>query len=273
MLSIYYGSFLKQHHEHLMQRRRMLRRMDLENLLFFSKRRVMLLVGVVSVIVAGCSPSSNTKPEGKGITRSTWNAQVLDVRKGQSDIIKYVDSEVTPEQAEMLKVACQKLRVLHIDQSKLSHEHLADFLALVPQLKQLKLVGPVDHQQLTTIAKYAQQLEILNLPDGRFDDEGMKSITKFNQLNLLRFQAPDVTNTGIKHLVDLPELKFLHLIDVSISDDALQTVSSLPKLESFYLDGSRCTDEGLSQLIKERPNLHFHWNQLHLAEDPQAHQH
>lgn len=202
-----------------------------------------------------------------------WNDLVLDVRNGKSDELQFTESPVTLKQANELKIACQKLRVLHLDQSNLSNELLAEILSLLPLLEQLKLTGTVDNQQLKSIAKYASQVNVLNLPKGQFDDMGLPTLSEFTNLTLMRFESPHVTDQGLQDVAKLPKLKSLHLINVPITDESLKSIESMDSLQSFYLDGSHCTDEGLSELIQNRPNLHFHWNQLHLQEDPNTHQH
>lgn len=242
-----------------------------ENLIFFEPRPLQKFFAIVLVLNIGCSPT----PEGKTATarEPSWEQMILEVRSTKSDEIRFTESPVEPEQAEMLKIACQKLTVLHLDQSKLNSELLADVLSLLPQLQELKLVGAVDNLQLKTIAKLASQLSILNLPAGRFDDDGMQSLEAMKGLTLLRFHSHSVTNSGLDVFTELKELKFLHLIDVPMTDAGLPKIAAIEDLQSFYLDGSRCTDEGLSKFIKDRPNLHFHWNQLHLDHDPHSHKH
>ena len=66
----------------------------------------------------------------------------------------------------------------------------------------------------------------------------------------------------------MPELRWLHLMEVPLTDQGLEVFRSMTKLESLYLDGDRATDEGLSNLVLARPDLHFHQDQLHLPGDP-----
>ena len=47
----------------------------------------------------------------------------------------------------------------------------------------------------------------------------------------------------------------------------------MKQLESFYLDGSNTTDDGLSDLISARPDLHFHEFGRHHASDPRKDTH
>ena len=227
----------------------------------------------ILLLASGCPPGAKESHIVETLPAPEWKDLISDVRIGESDEIRFTNAPVTIEQGNELKIACQKLRVLHFDQSNLNNDVLAEIFSLLPELDQLKLTGTVDNQQLETLGKYASQVKVLNLPNGQFDDIGLTSLSEFTNLNLLRFDSPHVTNQGIQSVSKLPKLKSLHLINVPITDDSLKTIETMESLQSFYLDGSQCTDEGLSELIQNRPELHFHRNQLHLQQDPNSHQH
>ena len=74
-------------------------------------------------------------------------------------------------------------------------------------------------------------------------------------------------------LSQLKELRFLHLIDVPLTDASLPILEGLSSLQSLYLDGDRCTEKGLHGLLQKRPDIHFHRDQLHLPDDPNADPH
>jgi hypothetical protein len=68
-------------------------------------------------------------------------------------------------------------------------------------------------------------------------------------------------------------LRALHLIGVHVTDKSVNAISRIKPLETFYIDGGQITDQGFTQLIKMRPDLHLHVDQVHLDFDPNRHPH
>ncbi|MCA9052718.1 MAG: hypothetical protein KDA75_02725, partial [Planctomycetaceae bacterium] len=153
-----------------------------------------------------------------------------------------------------------------VDDSELS------LLTSLVSLRQLVLGGAVGDAGMETIAD-CPSLEIVNLPHATFTDTGLARLKQLPLLTLLRFGSPHVTDAGMEHLAGMPNLRFVHLIDVPITDAGLDSLKRVTLLESFYLDGSRCSEEGLTCLLKSHPGLHLHVNQLHVAGDEHAHEH
>jgi hypothetical protein len=158
---------------------------------------------------------------------------------------------------------------LELDQSQISPDVFASTLMKLTSLERLKLTGPTNDADLQTIATLPK-LEILNLTQAEITDQGLLVLSDHPMLNFLRIRAPRVTDAGLANICRIPRLRFLHLIDVPITDAGLKSLATLNRLESFYLDGGNCTEAGLSRLIQQLPDLHFHWNQLHLPSDPKA---
>jgi hypothetical protein len=233
--------------------------------------RYLLLCQVCVGAAAGCVEAPPQAVRAPQPAELAWEDQVDLACTGKSEQIRVVSQPVTPQQWQMLAEQCQSLQVLEVDASLLSADDL-QLLADLPGLRRLKLTGPVDDDDLQQIAA-ARQLTALNLPDGEFTDEGLQKLEPMQKLELLRFGSSSVTDAGLAVVPRLGALRFLHLIDVPVSDAGLKHLHGLTALESFYLDGGRCTDEGLYALLKALPGLHFHRDQLHLRDDPQAHPH
>jgi hypothetical protein len=195
---------------------------------------------------------------------------VQQVRAGESSEIRFVSQPVAPDQWQMLQ-QCPSLEVLEVDAGLLSANDL-QVLADLPELRRLKLTGPVDDADLQQLGS-VRQLKMLNLPDGVFTDAGLQQLEPLRELELLRFGSRNVTDAGLAVVPRLGALRFLHLINVPITDAGLKHLHGLTGLESFYLDGGRCTDEGLYTLLNALPGLHFHRDQLHLPDDPHTHPH
>lgn len=231
---------------------------------------LLVLFYLMGAEVSGCRPSET---ETAFPARPVWSETVTAIRTGKSHELRMTESPLTAEQAKDLSIDCQSIQVLEIDQSELSLEKLVAMLKSLPQLRQVKLMGSVNNEQLAAITESRPSLRVLNLPKGTFDDAGLSSVEWPLSLELLRFHSQQVTDSSMSTIASIAQLRFLHLIDVSITDDGLLPLYEMRNLKSFYLDGSQCSEEGLSELIRQRPELHFHWNQLHLDHDPQGHEH
>ncbi|TWT51965.1 hypothetical protein KOR42_32480 [Thalassoglobus neptunius] len=202
-----------------------------------------------------------------------WDVFVQLVREQDENAIRFRSRPVSKEEFRMLLEGCDGLMVLEIDQSAISSELIHQVLTKLPGLRQLRFDGPVVESDLKWIASNLPELTVLNLPQGEFGNEGVQALSEHSKLELLRIGAPNVNNDGVRAILEIPNLRFLHLINVSIDDQVLKDIAKKNSLESFYLDGGGCSEEGLSELVKASPQLHFHWNQLHLNNDPHSHPH
>ena len=230
---------------------------------------VILVLVLVSVTYSGsvCLGDDATladKPSAR------WAAQVMLVRTGRSTEIRLPNSPVSGRDLSLLDVGCEALSVLEFDNTQVPNVELAKRLARFPLLRQLVLHGPVDDKLLQVIAAQPS-LRILNLPRGEFGDRGLKALVDAQQLELLRFSSSNVTDAGFISISRIPGLRFLHVIDTPLTDAGLKHLNELEKLESFYVDRCKISEKGLSELIDKLPELHLHWNDLHLPDDPLRH--
>jgi len=200
----------------------------------------------------------------------SWAEQIAAVAAGDSFSIRVSDTALSSEQARSLGDVASQLHVLEIAADD-------DVLRSVPwrsltRLKQLVVHGPVSDNILDQFSELSQ-LEILNLPQATFTDAGVESLADHLQLQLLRFHSPNVSDACLGTIAKMRSLRFLHILDCPVSDQGLPALHEMQRLESFYLDGSKCTEDGLSKLLKELPDLHFHWNETHLESDDHKHPH
>ena len=238
------------------------------------RHRSVLLALLPSLIscLAGCVEAPPQPLRSAELAEPAWEEQVQQVRAGEATEVRLVARPVSPEQWQMLQEDCQSLEVLEVDSRRLAADDLQLLADRLPALQRLRLTGPVDDSQLQKIAA-AAGLKMLNLPEGVFTDAGMQHLAELKDLELLRFGSPHVSDDGLAVVSKLPSRSFLHLINVPLTDAGLEHLHPMSGLESFYLDGGRCTDEGLYALLRALPGLHFHRDQLHLADDPHAHPH
>jgi hypothetical protein len=223
----------------------------------------------------GCSSESDAPPapppaEPVTIVERPWAEQLAAVRAGESRTIECFSGVTTAELQELTE-GCGGLEVLRIKLPEATPDDF-DVLPKLDNLQHLMIDGPVDDAQLERIAR-CPTLQILNLPEGSFSDEGLRAIASLPLLTLLRIGSKNVTDAGLELLPSLPNLRYVHLINIPLTDNGLDAVRRIPLLESFYLDGGGCTDEGLGCLLKARPELHMHVDQLHLSGDTHDHAH
>lgn len=235
--------------------------------------RELLRTCLLCLAFTGCMQGNSPEQHVANKSAVPWSELLTQVRSGATKKLEYSVQPVTEQQAVELRGLGDRLEVLEIDQRTFSGAELAKLLEALPSLRQLKLTGPVNGEQLLAVLNSAGNLKVLNLPDGQFNDAALETLPSQHQLELLRFRSPNVSDAGLEAIAKFPNLRFLHLIEVPITDAGLQTIAKIETLESFYLDGGACTEEGLSALIGQRSDLHFHWNQLHLDNDPHRHPH
>ncbi len=233
--------------------------------------RLSCLVGLL-VLMCGCPQSPPPAPEAAAEPEAppppSWEEQVSALREGATTEIA-TRVPVSREQFEMLREGGEKLEVLKLVSTELTDEDLR-LLNEFPLLRHVVLDVDIDDAGMEVLAA-SPTLEIVNLPSGKFTDAGLAAIVKLPLLTLLRFESENVTDAGIAHLTEASNLRFLHVMGAPISDDALDSVRQIPLLESFYIDGGNCTDTGFQCLLKSRPQIHIHVDQLHLP--GQEHEH
>lgn len=234
---------------------------------------LLLYLGVLLSGLAGCDNGRLISGESgpQDLHKTALQLQIAEIQGGQRDeaVLSCQDSK---SQLNQLIAVAGKIRSLTIDCAELDFSLLAELLAAADSLEKLKIETVVTDHELTIISDCVS-LKVLNLPNGEFSNSGLEELSTLPRLELLRFRSVNVTDAGLKSIARLPSLRFLHLINVPMTDLGLELIAGMEKLESFYLDGGNCTDEGLSALIKKRFDLHFHWNDLHLTDDPNTHVH
>lgn len=162
------------------------------------------------------------------------------------------------------------LEVLELYSVDCSDAVLMSGIEKLSQLRKLRIEGmSVSDETVRAIAEI-ESLEVLNLPETRMTDESLAMIARLPMLQLLRFGSQQVSDHGIAELRNARALRFLHLLHVSISDEGLKAFNGFAQLESLYIDGGTETDEGIRALLTSNPKLHFHRNQIHVADDPNA---
>ena len=235
-----------------------------------------LILFVLLLCGNGCRPapdeSETTSADTSTTTAEGWEAALAAVRSGESNRIRLENVAIGNGQFRDLGEHGTDLIWLEINQSSVDDETFIEVIHQMPKLQRVKFMGAVSDEAFRALAELPE-LRVLNLPAGEFGDDSLALLEDHDQLELLRFSSPNVTDAGLGSIAKIPKLRFLHLINTPITDDGLPHLYSMDQLESFYLDGGECTEDGLSAMIQAMPDLHFHWNQLHLPGDAKSHPH
>ncbi|MBX3443559.1 MAG: hypothetical protein KF774_14225 [Planctomyces sp.] len=238
--------------------------------------RAICLGACLLAVMTGCresaSPPSASTPEAAATearVEPAWMDQIEAVRSGASLRIA-TEALISVEDWNELRTGCEALQVLEVPQSTIGDADL-DLAEALPNLRRLMLGMPLTDAGAAGLSRWPALSE-LNLPMTKITDAGLQSLAE-RPLRQLRLGSPHVTDAGLAALAGQDRLRFLHLIGVPITDAGLESLKPIESLQSLYLDGGRCTEEGLSAFLKARPEIHFHRDQLHLPNDPQAHEH
>ncbi|RCS44688.1 hypothetical protein DTL42_17350 [Bremerella cremea] len=207
--------------------------------------RAFLLLSL-GVLLTGCFGKPPT-PAVQPLDEISFARQWQDVESAATDSIHVVNSAVPLEQLQAMQPTA-KLRELRLDQT------------------------PVTDAEADVIAQM-DSLEIVNLPASQLTDAGLAKIAALPNLELLRIGSPKLTDAGIEKVGQSKTILYLHLIDTPITDQALPAIAQMEQLQSFYADGTQLTDDGMSNLVKARPQLHIHFNDLHPAGSQAGHTH
>ena len=132
-------------------------------------------------------------------------------------------------------------------------------LAEQPRLRWVRLESGGGRRLLDALGKQ-DRIVRLNLPAADLTTEHAAALADLPQLESLRLGQVELTADT---LLRLTTLKHLHLLDTTLSDDAVAAIAGLDRLESFYLDRVVVSDAALRSLVRTRPDLHLHIDQLH----------
>lgn len=88
----------------------------------------------------------------------------------------------------------------------------------------------------------------LDLLSSGITDEGLKAISNFKKLQILRITGGTPTDAGFTVLAKLKELVSLDLYGTTFGDEAATAISTLPNLAKLELYGTKVTDVGLKRL-------------------------
>lgn len=236
----------------------------------------LLIVG--SLLIFGCSTDDSDSPSNLSLNSNrssepekNWQEQSQAVISGVSDTIEITAESISDEQFAALQ-GNKNLRQLSLEQGLLT-DRSAEVLASFPKLLQLKLrESAITDASMPSIRKI-ESLMFLNIPQAEITFAGIHALAGHPNLQQLRIGGKLIDDKACLELIDFPELRYLHLIGPKITAKGVQHLALIPKLQSLYIDDCLLTEEAWDQLLKQRPDVHFHLDQEHLDRDPAKHPH
>ena len=93
----------------------------------------------------------------------------------------------------------------------------------------------VDNNDLQLIAQLSKQLVSLKLSGTNITDEGLKTITKCNNLIKLFLDGTPITDSCLQNLTALTNLRYLNLVNTKVTAKGIMQLKTMPKLASIYL--------------------------------------
>lgn len=263
-------------------------------LTYLTAVRILALGLLVLSPIAGCQKSGSKLKAMNKYSESTQNEsmedppfgeQLVALKEQNGDAIR-CPNPINAEQFQSL-ISVDDPRTLielSLENGGLSSDQLSQ-LARFKKLETLKLGNcKVDDSAILAIAQL-QFLRVLNLPQTTASDQHLEVLGKLPNLELLRIgveaieNAEDsdnsnaekigITSKGIAEFCGATQsLRFLHTIGIPLDSTAIDAIIRVESLESLYVDGIELEDGLAEQLLKRRPDLHMHFDQLHHRTDP-----
>ena len=214
------------------------------------------------------SPSGQEVIERKPLEKVEEKPQ-LDISRQTTEI--ELDWKVQPDDFENICKATN-LETLILDGGGVEPVQISKLLVLT-KLEHLRIRNcAVDDDGIDKLVNL-KNLRIVNLPQAVFSNQSIAKLVELPKLQLLRFSSPNVDDQGMERLKHAKELRAIHLIRVKVTDKSVDSFCAIKSLESLYLDGSDLSDDGYSKILKKRPDIHLHVDQVHLDYDPNKHEH
>ena len=110
---------------------------------------------------------------------------------------------------------------------------------------------------LEELVNIKEQLISVNLSNMPVEDADLKTIAKFNNLEVLNLNNTKVKGKGFKELASLSKLRSLSLSGADIPASVLQDLGSCKNLEEVFLWNTEVTGEELESLTKTFPYIRW----------------
>lgn len=219
-------------------------------------------------------------PEGK--TQLTpEEVQILEwwVKSGASETVRKSELEVTPVIAKALntlktpeeiaqeEAALKKFEMERLATSKKVRAELKEVLSVVNKKfpGSLKYVSQANTDLVFSAVSYRSQfqdtdidilsggidsLTELNLGATQVTDAGMKKLSTFSEIEVLKLSETTITDKGLAELANLKKLRVLNLYGTQVTDQGIKALLGHPTLKKVFLWQTKTTPDGAEELEK-----------------------
>ncbi|MBK7869158.1 MAG: chitobiase/beta-hexosaminidase C-terminal domain-containing protein [Saprospiraceae bacterium] len=109
-------------------------------------------------------------------------------------------------------------------------------------------------QELTSVQAQLVSLNLTNMP---IQDENLKTIAKFDNLEKLILNGTNITGANLSELQHLKKLQTLGLSNTSVDKVNVKVIKDFPALQNIYVWNTKITQEDIKILQKDLPNIQF----------------
>ncbi|HCL97828.1 MAG TPA: hypothetical protein DHW77_08700 [Verrucomicrobiales bacterium] len=219
-------------------------------------------------------------PEGK--TQLTpEEVQILEwwVKSGASETVRKSELEVTPVIAKALNTLKTPEEIAQEEAAlkKFELERLATTKRVRAELKEvlnevntkfpgsLKYVSQANTDLVFSAVSYRSQfqdtdidilsggigsLTELNLGATQVTDAGMKKLSTFSEIEVLKLSETTITDKGLAELANLKKLRVLNLYGTQVTDQGIKALLGHPTLKKVFLWQTKITPDGAEELEK-----------------------
>ncbi len=219
-------------------------------------------------------------PEGK--TQLTpEEVQILEwwVKSGASETVRKSELEVTPVIAKALNTLKTPEEIAQEEAAlkKFELERLATTKRVRAGLKEvlnevntkfpgsLKYVSQANTDLVFSAVSYRSQfqdtdidilsggigsLTELNLGATQVTDAGMKKLSTFSEIEVLKLSETTITDKGLAELANLKKLRVLNLYGTQVTDQGIKALLGHPTLKKVFLWQTKTTPDGAEELEK-----------------------
>lgn len=173
--------------------------------------------------------------------------------------IEALNLDTTDVRNDVVEVFDQlpRLSVLRIGGTRLEPEALKVWKGL-PRLTAFKTSGDIECRRVTDMLKPCKGLSVLILGNVPVHHSDLPGLTAFPRLQVLKFNALDLSRDDLRLLAGLPDLRMLTISGQQLGPEVASCLLEFPKLEEFEgcIDNWPATHEEM--LKKIRPGLRVH---------------
>lgn len=114
-----------------------------------------------------------------------------------------------------------------------------------------------DRKYLEELTAVSDQLISLNLSKMPVEDQDMKTIARFKNLEVLNLNNTEITGAGLKQLASLGKLRSLSVSGTTVSKDDVIGLASANNLEEVFVWNTSVTVEDVAALEKQYPDIRW----------------